>query len=265
MSGGQCTKCSVKVSANSRFCGGCGTPVSSNSPSSKEIGSCPYCSKPLQPQDATPVGAEKWHRHCAEAVSKFKAVKEVKANDIEGKNAECCPGCSQKVTINQDRIVSAGKEWHRPCYEASQQPQKEFSNKIDEKNLERCPGCKNPIKANSGEQTVAGGKAWHRACYDATQDGLRLKDNQVDQRNAETCPGCRGTIGRNQERVVSGGKEWHKPCFEGANIGKGTEARSAVSAANIEACPGCHKVLGPNDDRLVAAGKEWHRGCYFSS
>jgi len=264
MSGGEkCSKCSIKVSSNAKFCGGCGTPVAGKS-SGGEVGNCPYCSKPLQPNDATQVGAEKWHRHCAEAVAKFKATKEVKANDIEGRNAEACPGCSQRVTVNQDRIVAAGKEWHKPCFEATQLPSKEFSNRIDEKNLEKCPGCKNPIRPNSGEQTVAGGKSWHRSCYDDTQAALKLKDNQVDQRNAESCPGCRNTIGRQQERIVSGGKEWHKTCFENTQIDS-SKVRSAVSESNVEACPGCHKVLGPSDDRLVAAGKEWHRTCYYSS
>jgi len=263
MSGGKCSKCSVTLSANAKFCGGCGTPTTKSG--GQESGSCPYCSKPLQSQDATQVGAEQWHRHCAEAMAKFKAQKKVVQNDIEGKNAESCPGCSQRVTITQDRVVAAGKEWHRPCFEASQLPQKEFSNRIDEKNLEKCPGCKNPIKPTGGaEQIVAGGKAWHKPCFEATQDPTKLKDNQVDQRNAEACPGCRSHITRNQERIVAGGKEWHKHCYENVHVGDSGPARSAVAASNVEACPGCHKVLGPNDDRLVAAGKEWHRTCYYA-
>jgi len=259
----KCPKCSVTVSSNAKFCGGCGTPTS-KSGGSQETGSCPYCSKPLQSNDSAQVGAELWHKHCAESVAKFKAQKIVKQNDIEGKNAENCPGCSQRVVLAQDRVVAAGKEWHRACFEASQLPQKEFKNRIDEKNLEKCPGCSNPIKGGGAESIVAGGKSWHKPCFEATQDAHKLKDNQVDQRNSEHCPGCRSTIARNQERIVAGGKEWHKPCYESANVGSAGPARSAVASANVEACPGCHKVLGPNDDRLVAAGKEWHRTCYYA-
>jgi len=176
----KCTKCGIKVSLNAKFCGGCGTPTVSKQGESHS--NCPYCSKPLF-NDAVRVGAETWHKHCADSVAQFKATKDVKANDIEGWNAESCPGCNQSVTKNQDRIVSAGKEWHRPCYEAQQNPQKEVSNRIDEKNQEYCPSCNKPLDRNA-EKVVAAGRQWHRSCHEASLAPKKLTDNQIDEKKS---------------------------------------------------------------------------------
>eukprot|EP01088_Endostelium_zonatum_P015081 TRINITY_DN354_c0_g1_i2.p1 TRINITY_DN354_c0_g1~~TRINITY_DN354_c0_g1_i2.p1 ORF type:complete len:100 (-),score=17.92 TRINITY_DN354_c0_g1_i2:35-295(-) len=60
---------------------------------------------------------------------------------------ESCPGCNQEVPIQtSEKVVQAGKEWHKPCWEQSQAVEL-FCDNCGRKGKQgsKCPGCSNVI------------------------------------------------------------------------------------------------------------------------
>jgi len=94
---------------------------------------------------------------------------------------EICQGCSTAISRNDERIVSAGKQWHKHCFEATQGPKALGDNRIAEKNAEICPGCGQYILV-SEERIVSQGRQWHKPCHEATQGSKALPNNRIDEK-----------------------------------------------------------------------------------
>jgi len=85
-------------------------------------------------------------------------------NRIDEKNRELCPICKRAIVRSDERVVDAGKEYHKACHIATQQGDRSYSSNISRANIEVCPGCKHEL-AGHPDKIVVGGKEWHRDCY----------------------------------------------------------------------------------------------------
>jgi len=80
------------------------------------------------------------------------------------KNMEICPSCSKALARDDERVVSAGKQWHKACFLAAQGGERTHTQNVARANVERCPGCKQELP-HSADKIVVAGKEWHRDCY----------------------------------------------------------------------------------------------------
>ena len=121
----------------------------------------------------------------------------------------------QVIDGSSEKIIVAGKEWHKTCHAARQSESKggrQFGE-IASRNIETCPGC-NAIIDGSSEKIIVAGKEWHKTCHAAKQTQTKggRQFGEIASRNIEVCPGCSQVIDGSSEKIITAGKEWHKTC-----------------------------------------------------
>ncbi len=67
---------------------------------------------------------------------------------------QVCPGCNQAPS--GERIVVAGSQWHRECYEATGKLSGPAVKSNQISYVEACPICKQPV--TGGERIIRGGQ-----------------------------------------------------------------------------------------------------------
>jgi predicted nucleic-acid-binding Zn-ribbon protein len=46
-------------------------------------------------------------------------------------NVEKCPGCGEEI-VDSEKIIVAGKEWHKTCHQVSLKPGREFGKRTNQ-------------------------------------------------------------------------------------------------------------------------------------
>jgi len=197
-------------------------PDKSNNIDAKNTELCPSCGQSIArgefDDERIVASGKEWHKPCYEAYQRERAASR-KHVSVHEKNLEECPGCSRPIDrgeFAEERIIAAGKEWHKPCWTAIN-PQTLKKSNVDQLNREECPGCQRSVEKGefAEECIVAAGKEWHRTCWDAAKGARRDQSSRVQETNRETCPGCGDSVMPNSPAViVVSGCTWHRGCFQ---------------------------------------------------
>jgi len=79
---------------------------------------CPGCEEPIdETKEKIIIAGKEWHKSCYQSYKpgRFQS-KSRKFGQLAQSNIEFCPQCNKEISVDEEKLVVAGKEWHKSCY-----------------------------------------------------------------------------------------------------------------------------------------------------